>query len=94
MDRVSSLSPVKIELAPAIKHIACVISDIDSRPAASRTVESGIVMRAVATVRTNSTSSIRPSGVSASMSPSTVPLTGTSAFTGTDASACRPPPTG
>ena len=40
-------------------------------------------VRAAATVRTNSMSSILASGVSASMSPSTVPLTGTSALTGT-----------
>ena len=44
---------------------------------------SGIVIRATATVRTNSMSSMRASGVSASMSPSTVPRTGTSALTGT-----------
>ena len=44
---------------------------------------SGIVIRATATVRTNSMSSIFASGVSASMSPSTVPFTGTSALTGT-----------
>ena len=44
---------------------------------------SGMVIRATATVRTNSISSIFASGVSASMSPSTVPLTGTSALTGT-----------
>lgn len=43
----------------------------------------GMVMRATATVRTNSISSILASGVSASISPSTVPFTGTSALTGT-----------
>ena len=80
---VSSLSPVKIELAPAMKHKACVASDMLSRPADSRTMLSGMVIRATATVRTNSISSILASGVSASMSPSTVPFTGTSAFTGT-----------
>src|SRR5690606_24311177 len=80
---VSSLSPVKIELAPAMKHSAWVASLIASRPADRRTIDSGMVIRAVATVRTNSISSIRASGVSASMSPRTVPLTGTSALIGT-----------
>src|SRR3990167_10136391 len=78
---VSSLSPVKIEFAPAMKHSACVASLIDSRPADSRTMLIGIVIRATATVRTNSISSILESGVSANISPSTVPLTGTSALT-------------
>src|SRR3569623_596852 len=80
---VSSLSPVKIEFAPAIKHSACAASLMLSRPADRRTMLSGMVIRATATVRTNSISSILASGVSASMLPSTVPLTGTSALTGT-----------
>jgi hypothetical protein len=54
-----------------------------SRPAERRTIDSGMVMRATATVRTNSMSSILASGVPASMSPSTVPFTGTSALIGT-----------
>src|SRR5689334_9107606 len=48
---VSSFSPVKIELAPARKHSACVLSDMLSRPADRRTMDLGIVMRATATVR-------------------------------------------
>ena len=74
---------MKIEFAPAMKHSAWVASLIDSRPAERRTIDSGMVIRATAMVRTNSMSSILASGVSASMSPSTVPLTGTSALTGT-----------
>ena len=77
------MSPVKIELAPARKHSAWVLSVIDSRPAERRTIDSGMVIRATATVRTNSMSSILAIGVSASMSPSTVPLIGTSALIGT-----------
>ena len=95
---VSNLSPVKIELAPARKQSACVLSLMLSRPADSRTIERGIVIRATATVRTNSMSSIFASGVPASMSPSTVPFTGTRALIGTlsgwagrVASACRKP---
>src|SRR3546814_18583465 len=63
---VRSLSPVKIELAPARKHNACVASDMLSRPADRRTIERGMVIRATATVRTNSMSSIFAIGVSAS----------------------------
>src|ERR1700684_428903 len=51
---VSSLSPVKMLLAPARKQRAWALSDIDSRPAESRTIERGIRMRATAMVRTNS----------------------------------------
>ena len=80
---VSNLSPVKIELAPARKQSACVA--LAHALAAGREPDHarGIVIRATATVRTNSISSIFASGVSASMSPSTVPLTGTSALIGT-----------
>ena len=60
---VNSLSPVKIEFAPARKHKACVAADMLSRPADRRTMLIGMVMRATATVRTNSISSIRASGV-------------------------------
>ena len=81
---VSSLSPVKIELAPAMKHSACVLSGMLSRPADRRTMLSGIVIRATATVRTNSMSSILAEDTSFNMSPSTVPATGTSALIGTD----------
>src|SRR3546814_19841929 len=38
---VRSLSPVKIEFAPARKHNACVASDMLSRPADRRTIERG-----------------------------------------------------
>ena len=48
---VSSFSPVKIELAPAIKHNACSATDIRTRPADKRTRALGIVMRAVAIMR-------------------------------------------
>ena len=54
-----------------------------SRQADRRTIEFGMVMCATAIVRTNSISSIFASGVSASMSPRTVPLNGTSALIGT-----------
>ena len=78
---VSNLSPVKILLAPARKHSACVASLMLSRPADSRTMLRGIVIRATATVRTNSISSIIRSPPH--RSPSNVPLTGTKALTGT-----------
>ena len=52
-----------------------------SRPADRRTMLRGMVIRATATVRTNSMSSISRSPPH--MSPSTVPLTGTSALIGT-----------
>ena len=78
---VSNLSPVKMLFAPARKHSACVASLMLSRPADSRTMLRGMVMRATATVRTNSMSSIIRSPPH--MSPSTVPATGTSALTGT-----------
>ena len=55
---VSSLSPVKMLFAPARKQSACVLSDMLSRPADRRTIDFGMVMRATATVRTNSMSSI------------------------------------
>ena len=51
---VSSFGPPKIELAPARKHSACVSSLIVSRPADSRTIDFGMVMRATAIVRTKS----------------------------------------
>ena len=54
---VRSLSPWKIELAPARKHNAWIPSPSSRRPADSRTIAFGIVMRATATVRTNSNGS-------------------------------------
>ena len=80
---VSSLSPVKIEFAPARKHSAWRRLPHALAPRRQPHHLRGIVIRATATVRTNSISSIFASGVSASMSPSTVPLTGTSALIGT-----------
>ncbi len=56
---VSSVSPTKIEFAPAKKQSACNSSLIDVRPAESRTIERGIMMRASAMVRTNSSGSMR-----------------------------------
>ena len=58
LSAVSSVSPTKIELAPAKKHSACVSSLISVRPAESRTNDFGIMMRASAMVRTNSMSSM------------------------------------
>src|SRR5690606_391029 len=55
---VSSLSPVKMLFAPAMKQSAWHASDMLSRPADRRIMDLGIVMRATATVRTNSMSSI------------------------------------
>lgn len=48
---VNSFSPVKMELAPAMKQSAC--SDMENRtlPADSLTIASGITMRAVAIIR-------------------------------------------
>lgn len=80
---VSSRSPVKIELAPAMKHSAWVLSLMLSRPADKRTMVVGMTIRATATVRTNSMSSILADGTSFTMSPSTVPAIGTSALSGT-----------
>ena len=74
---VSSLSPRKIELAPARKHSACSSSLICSRPADSRTIEAGITMRATAMVRTNSMPS------SGAWPSSGVPSTCTSMLIGT-----------
>src|SRR5689334_1214667 len=54
---VSSLGPQKMELAPARKHSAWVSSLISSRPADSRTMDLGMVMRATAMVRTKSSGS-------------------------------------
>ena len=49
---VSSLSPENIEFAPAIKHNAWASGDISVRPADNRTILAGIIMRAVAIIRT------------------------------------------
>ena len=54
---VRSLSPWKIELAPARKHSAWTASPSSRRPADSRTIAFGIVIRATAIVRTNSNGS-------------------------------------
>ena len=74
---VSSFSPKNTELAPARKHSACTASDMRSRPAESRTQAFGMVMRAAATVRTNSNAS------SSSACASGVPATATRALIGT-----------
>jgi len=48
---VSSLSPVKMEFAPAKNITDCSRGEKDMRPAESRTIDFGIRMRAVAMVR-------------------------------------------
>lgn len=48
---VSICSPVNTAFAPAMKHIACCVSSIVCRPAASRIIVAGSTIRAVATVR-------------------------------------------
>jgi len=48
---VSSLSPVKMELAPAKKHMACSDWLNRTRPAERRTIDLGITIRAVAIIR-------------------------------------------
>ena len=75
---VRSLSPAKIELAPAKKHKACPSRDIFIRPAERRTWDCGITMRAVAIIRT--ISQISTGGSSSSG----VPSIGTKALIGTD----------
>ena len=75
---VSNLSPAKIELAPAKKHKACPSWLIWVRPADRRTCDSGITIRAVATIRTISKIS---TGLQSSKG---VPSTGTKALIGTD----------
>ena len=54
---VSSLSPAKIELAPARKQRACSAWLISARPALSLTMVAGIRIRAVAIIRTISQTS-------------------------------------
>ncbi|KAI6762029.1 hypothetical protein HG531_002582 [Fusarium graminearum] len=59
---VSIFSPVKMALAPAMKHSACFSSDMVLRPAAMRMMVDGMMMRAVAMVRSmlvNSTIALR-----------------------------------
>lgn len=46
-----TLSPVKIELAPARNMTACSMGEKDMRPAERRTIERGMITRAVAIVR-------------------------------------------
>ena len=63
---VRSFSPVKIELAPARKQSVTASCERPRRPAARRTRDAGIRMRAVAMARTmmsGSSSSAAPSGV-------------------------------
>ena len=74
---VRSFSPKKIEFAPARKQRACNSSLIASRPAESRTNEAGIMIRATAMVRTNSSGSRGPASASG------VPSTRTSILIGT-----------
>src|SRR5262245_55888751 len=54
---VRSFSPKKTEFAPARKQRACASGESSSRPALSRTFERGIMIRAVAIIRTNSNGS-------------------------------------
>ena len=68
--------PVEIELAPARKQSAWSSPLIASRPAESRTKESGIMMRATAMVRTNR-------GIDRRFTSSGVPSTRTSMLIGT-----------
>ena len=67
-----------MELAPAMKHSACICSFIFSRPADKRTADSGIIMRAMAISLMNS------NGSTSSTSCSGVPFTFTSILIGTD----------
>ena len=62
---VKSFSPTKIELAPARKHNVTASGDSCLRPAANRTLEAGIKIRAVAIARTISRGS--SAGVDASV---------------------------
>ena len=78
----------KIELAPARKHSAWVSSLMSSRPAESRTIDFGIVMRATAMVRTKCWSRSRPA-----LPDNGVPSTCTSMLIGTDSGCCGKPPT-
>ena len=55
---VSSLSPKKIEFAPAMKHNICASRLKPTRPADKRTRAVGITIRAVAHIRTISNGSI------------------------------------
>ena len=48
---VSNLSPANMELAPARKQRACSDSGISRRPAESRTMAVGMMIRAVAIIR-------------------------------------------
>ena len=75
---VSSLSPAKMLFAPARKHRACSSVFIRTLPADRRTMAFGMMIRAVAIIRTISQTETR--GCSARG----VPSTGTRAFTGTD----------
>ncbi|MNN04805.1 hypothetical protein D3C81_1175410 [compost metagenome] len=75
---VRSLSPEKIEFAPAKKHKACPSVLMLVRPAERRTCVVGNKIRAVATMRTISHIE------TVSMTSIGVPLTGTSALIGTD----------
>src|SRR5437870_287293 len=58
LQAVSKVSPTKIEFAPAKKQSACISSVIAERPADRRTYDFGIMMRASATIRTNSMGAI------------------------------------
>lgn len=80
---VSIWSPVKMALAPAMKHIACSASLSVCRPAARRMIVDGITMRAVEIVRrsvwygTGWTAKTRQSGItrpSTSFAPDYSPL--------------------
>ena len=75
---VSSRSPRNTEFAPASKHNACASSDSDSRPALNRTIDLGIRMRAVRDHAHQLEGIFRQA-----CSPSGVPSTRTSIFTGT-----------
>ena len=74
---VNNFSPKNIEFAPAKKHKACNSSLIASLPAVKRITAFGIIILAVAIVRTNS------KGSKSAVSPRGVPLIFTSILIGT-----------
>ena len=76
---VSSLSPVKMEFAPARNITACSSGEKDIRPAERRTIDFGMITRAVAMVRAISKTVGAPPPVIIG-----VPSMGTSALIGTD----------
>ena len=77
---LGTLSPVNMELAPARNITACSMGEKERRPAERRTIERGMMMRAVAIARAIS----KTSGVSPIPSTIGVPSIGTSALIGTD----------